>query len=114
MKTGVYVQDARIIRIHPTLDRVEVPEFYVAAVVFHEMLHQAVPAREVNGRRIVHGAEFRRRERAVPGPRAGACVGGTQPLPPPLLTRLRRCRAARDAPRASAAERPGVAGAGAP
>jgi hypothetical protein len=66
VKTGVYVQDARIIRIHPTLDRPQVPEFYVAAVVFHEMLHQAVPAREVNGRRIVHGAEFRRRERAYP------------------------------------------------
>jgi hypothetical protein len=66
VKTGVYVQDARIIRIHPTLDRAEVPEFYVAAVVFHEMLHQAVPAREVNGRRIVHGPEFRRHERAYP------------------------------------------------
>ena len=66
VKTGVYVQDARIIRIHPTLDRPEVPEFYVAMVVFHEMLHQAVPAREVNGRRIVHGPEFRRRERAYP------------------------------------------------
>jgi hypothetical protein len=66
VKTGVYVQDARIIRIHPTLDRPQVPEFYVAAVVFHEMLHQAVPAREVNGRRVVHGAEFRRRERAYP------------------------------------------------
>ncbi len=66
VKTGVYVQDARIIRIHPTLDRPEVPAFYVAAVVFHEMLHQAVPAREVNGRRIVHGPEFRRRERTYP------------------------------------------------
>jgi hypothetical protein len=66
VKTGVYVQDARLIRIHPTLDRPAVPEFYVAAVVFHEMLHQAVPAREVNGRRVVHGAEFRRRERAYP------------------------------------------------
>jgi hypothetical protein len=66
VKTGVYVQDARIIRIHPTLDRPEVPEFYVATVVYHEMLHQAVPARERNGRRIVHGADFRRRERAYP------------------------------------------------
>ncbi len=66
VKTGVYVQDARIIRIDPTLDRPEVPAFYVAAVVFHEMLHQAVPAREVNGRRVVHGPEFRRRERAYP------------------------------------------------
>lgn len=66
VKTGVYVQDARLIRIHPTLDRPEVPAFYVEAVVFHEMLHQAVPAREVGGRRIVHGPEFRRRERAYP------------------------------------------------
>ncbi len=66
VKTGVYVQDARIIRIHPTLDRPEVPDYYVAMVVFHEMLHQAVPAREANGRRVVHGPEFRRRERAHP------------------------------------------------
>jgi hypothetical protein len=66
VKTGVYVQDARIIRIHPTLDRPAVPGFYVAAVVFHEMLHQAVPAREAGGRRVVHGPEFRKRERAYP------------------------------------------------
>jgi hypothetical protein len=64
VKTGVYLHDARVIRIHPTLDRHEVPEFYVAAVVFHEMLHQVVPVHERNGRRVVHGAEFRRRERA--------------------------------------------------
>jgi len=64
VKTGVYLHDARVIRIHPTLDRAEVPEFYVATVVFHEMLHQAVPVREVGGRRVVHGREFRSRERA--------------------------------------------------
>jgi hypothetical protein len=64
VKTGVYLHEARAIRIHPTLDRPEVPEYYVAAVVFHEMLHQVVPVHERNGRRVVHGAEFRRRERA--------------------------------------------------
>lgn len=64
VKTGVYLHDARVIRIHPTLDRPEVPEFYVAAVVFHEMLHQAVPVREAGGRRVVHGREFRAREAA--------------------------------------------------
>jgi hypothetical protein len=66
VKTGVYLEEGRLIRIHPSLDRPEVPELYVAFIVFHEMLHQAVPAREVNGRRVVHGAEFRRRERAWP------------------------------------------------
>jgi hypothetical protein len=63
VKTGVYLHEARVIRIHPTLDRPEVPDYYVAAVVFHEMLHQVVPVHERNGRRVVHGAEFRRRER---------------------------------------------------
>jgi hypothetical protein len=66
IKTGVYVQDARLIRIHPALDRPEVPEFYVRTVVFHEMLHQVVPAFERGRRRVVHGPEFRRRERAYP------------------------------------------------
>ncbi len=66
IKTGVYVQEARLIRIHPSLDRPEVPEFYVAAVIHHEMLHQVVAAVEANGRRVVHGEEFRRRERAYP------------------------------------------------
>jgi hypothetical protein len=66
VKTGVYLEEARLIRIHPSLDRPEVPELYVSFIVFHEMLHQAVPAREVRGRRVVHGAEFRRRERAWP------------------------------------------------
>jgi hypothetical protein len=66
VKTGVYLEDVRVIRIHPTLDRSEVPEFYVAAVVFHEMLHQVVPTVERNGRRVMHGREFRRRERAYP------------------------------------------------
>ncbi len=67
IKTGVYLHHARAIRIHPALDRPEVPAFYVEAVVFHEMLHQVVPPEERGGRRVVHGAEFRRRERAFTG-----------------------------------------------
>ncbi len=66
IRTGVYLHAARAIRIHPALDREDVPEFYVASVVFHEMLHQVVPPMERGGRRTVHGREFRRRERAYP------------------------------------------------
>jgi hypothetical protein len=66
IKTGVYLHDQRVIRIHPALDQPEVPAFYVRAVVFHEMLHQVVPVTERQGRRVVHSAEFRRRERAHP------------------------------------------------
>jgi hypothetical protein len=66
IKTGVYVHDSRTIRIHPTLDRAEVPEFYVAAVIFHEMLHQVIPVQSRNGRRMIHGPAFRERERTFP------------------------------------------------
>ena len=66
IRTGVYLHAARAIRIHPALDREDVPEFYVASVVFHEMLHQVVPPVERGGRRSVHGREFRCRERAFP------------------------------------------------
>lgn len=67
IRTGVYLHHARAIRVHPALDREEVPAFYVEAVVFHEMLHEVVPPQRRGGRRIVHGAEFRARERAYPG-----------------------------------------------
>jgi predicted SprT family Zn-dependent metalloprotease len=66
IRTGVYLHAARAIRIHPALDREDVPAFYVASVVFHEMLHQVVPPAERGGRRSIHGREFRRRERAFP------------------------------------------------
>jgi len=67
IKTGVYLHHARAIRIHPALDREDVPAYYVEAVVFHEMLHEVVPLGERGGRRVVHGPEFRRRERRFPG-----------------------------------------------
>ena len=31
--------------------------------MFHEMLHTKIPARRVNGRRLVHGREFKEAER---------------------------------------------------
>jgi hypothetical protein len=66
IRMGVYLGDERLIRIHPALDRPEVPGFFVAYVVFHEMLHQAVPAECGTSRRQHHGPEFRARERAYP------------------------------------------------
>ncbi len=63
IKMGSYVHDARLIRVHPALDRPEVPGYYVAWVVYHEMLHQVVPPVRRNGRTYFHSSEFRRRER---------------------------------------------------
>jgi hypothetical protein len=68
IKMGVYLHDHKLIRIHPALDDARVPRYFVELVVFHEMLHQAVPpVSGRDGRRIVHGRDFRLRERAFPG-----------------------------------------------
>jgi hypothetical protein len=64
LQLGSYAHENDLIRVHPALDRREVPEYVVASVVFHEMLHAALPPAIKNGRRQLHSAEFRRRERA--------------------------------------------------
>lgn len=64
IRMGAYFEETKTILVHPALDRAEVPRLFVAFVVYHEMLHQAVPAsRDAKGRRQVHSPEFRRRER---------------------------------------------------
>jgi hypothetical protein len=66
IRMGVYDHLARTIRLHPALDRAEVPAFFVEYIVFHEMLHQAIPGRDSGARKQHHGPEFRARERKYP------------------------------------------------
>jgi hypothetical protein len=56
---GSYSPSTGIIRINPALDRRGVPRYFVAFVLYHEMLHVRMGV--CKGR--VHTAEFRRRER---------------------------------------------------
>ncbi len=60
---GSYSSRTGTIRIHPWLDRRDVPACVLEYVVYHEMLHADLGAEVRNGRRIVHSGEFRRRER---------------------------------------------------
>lgn len=59
---GSYTEADRLVRIHPCLDRYDVPEYVIESVVYHEMLHAALPAETRHGRRCLHTPEFRRRE----------------------------------------------------
>jgi hypothetical protein len=61
---GTYDFERKVIRIHRRLDHPRVPRLVVASVVHHEMLHAAMPATTVDGRRRLHPPEFRRREQA--------------------------------------------------
>ena len=79
IRLGSYSNLERIIRIHPALDRKWVPRYFVAYVVYHEMLHHMIPAARGNvrgggarlasasargetARRVLHPAEFLDRE----------------------------------------------------
>ncbi len=63
IRMGAYAITDRAIRIHPVLDQTFVPRYFVEWVVYHEMLHHIVPMPTINGRRVYHSTEFRRRER---------------------------------------------------
>jgi len=78
IKLGSYSSLERLIRIHPVLDRSWVPRYFVAYVVYHEMLHHMIPSARGNARqassniasakgqiarRVLHPPEFLERER---------------------------------------------------
>lgn len=67
LQLGLYDPEQHSVRIHPVLDDESVPEFFVGSVLFHELLHAAMPPhKDQRGRWVKHSAEFRRRERAHP------------------------------------------------
>lgn len=63
VRLGSYHERENLVRIHPVLDRADVPFHVVESIVHHEMVHAVVPTERGKSRRIVHSAEFRRLER---------------------------------------------------
>ncbi len=63
IKVGSYSVEDRLIRVHPVLDRDDVPGYFVDWIVFHEMLHSKHAIRRVGGRRCFHPPEFSEEER---------------------------------------------------
>lgn len=64
IKLGSYSAVERLIAIHPVLDRSWVPRYFLAFVIYHEMLHHLIPAVRDNGRAALHPPVFREREKA--------------------------------------------------
>ncbi|EQA43178.1 hypothetical protein LEP1GSC050_1384 [Leptospira broomii serovar Hurstbridge str. 5399] len=62
-RIGTYDKEALTIRISPTLDHPDIPEFVLEHVVHHEILHHLFPIRRSKNRNIIHGWEFKRKER---------------------------------------------------
>ena len=66
LRLGSYDASRDLVKIHSVLDQAAVPEWVVAFVVYHELLHAVIPSRRVGRRLIHHGTEFRRREASHP------------------------------------------------
>lgn len=64
---GSYDPVLGLIRVHPVLDRREVPLYFLESVLYHEMLHHhlgGVPDR--SGRTVYHSRQFREAEALYP------------------------------------------------
>lgn len=66
IRFGSWVDDSKVIKVHPLLDDERVPLEFVRYIVFHEMLHSIVPRETRNGRLCDHPPQFRRIERTYP------------------------------------------------
>lgn len=67
IQLGLFDYSSRLIKIHRLLDQTSVPKFIVLYVIFHEMLHAVVPVKiQENGRRAIHSAAFKAKERLYP------------------------------------------------
>jgi predicted metal-dependent hydrolase len=63
IKMGSFAVEDRLIRIHPVLDDPGVPNYFVAWIVFHEMLHGKFEVVRKGDRRCFHSKEFLAEER---------------------------------------------------
>ncbi|MBC7795184.1 MAG: hypothetical protein H7Z43_15880 [Clostridia bacterium] len=66
IQLGCYVRGEHLIRMHPSLDQSFVPRFYVAWIVFHEMLHEVFGVERRGSRHAIHPPEFVAVEQTFP------------------------------------------------
>ncbi len=65
-RLGFYDESRGLLVVSRNLDDRRVPSYVVRYILFHEMLHIAIPVERVNGRRRIHPPRFKRLERSYP------------------------------------------------
>ncbi|WP_236558934.1 M48 family metallopeptidase [Chlamydia sp. 17-3921] len=64
---GSFHEEEQLIRIHRSLDRIEIPQFFIEYLVYHEMVHSVIPKEySISGRTIFHGKKFKEYEKRFP------------------------------------------------
>lgn len=65
-RLGFYNQEKNLLVISRIFDSKKVPRNVIEYLMYHEMLHIAIPIKKVNSRRQVHSSEFKRLEKSFP------------------------------------------------
>jgi len=65
-RLGFYSEEKNLLVISRIFDSRKVPAEVVKFLLYHEMLHIAIPVQKVNGRRRVHPPVFKQREKLFP------------------------------------------------
>lgn len=65
-RLGFYSKEKNLLVISRILDSKKVPPEVVKFLLYHEMLHMAIPVQKVNGRRQIHPSVFKQREKQFP------------------------------------------------
>ncbi len=61
---GLYHDPLRLIKVNRLLDNQRFPDYFVAYVIYHEMLHYICPAYvDKNGHKHIHSKQFKEREK---------------------------------------------------
>jgi|GEM_PF-1422408 hypothetical protein len=64
IRFGTYNTRSKTIKIHRILDDPSVPDYFITFIIYHEILHHALPPKLRWGRRRqIHHAEFKAKER---------------------------------------------------
>ncbi len=64
LQLGSYDPERHLVRLHPVLDRVDVPAWFLRSVLHHELVHAYLEGGQRSAPSRVHGPEFRALERA--------------------------------------------------
>jgi len=63
IRFGSYNLKTSVVRINRVLDQPHVPGYFIAYIVYHEMLHHILPPIKIGRRRSIHHQEFKKREK---------------------------------------------------
>jgi len=62
-RLGCFIPHKNLIKINPILDSSQIPPYFIAYIVYHEMLHAVYPPIQTLGKTRIHHQKFKAKEK---------------------------------------------------